>query len=103
MTTPILTQEERAALAPYETHLRTAVEQHYVRGISRIAYEKIYAIHKRLYPKSTPRLNTNCSICLYEMIRAVGRIYLAQESTKAAEVDNVTPAPKTPKKRTKKA
>lgn len=93
-----LTQEEMTILAPYEENFRTIIEQNWSRGLSRKAYENIYAIYKRIYGVKAARLNVACSTCLLQLLRDMGRIYF--ENIKIEE-PAPEPAP-APKKRTTK-
>lgn len=103
MATTRLTTEEMTALAPYEQNFRTAVEQNWSRGLSRMAYETIYAIYKRIYGAKAARLNTACSICLMQLLKDVGRIYLDNLNAEPEPEPAPTPAPTPKKKTTKKA
>lgn len=97
-----LTQEEFAALAPYEERMSTALYSRWSRNPGRRALEVMADIwRKHSYPGF--RMDFNCSTCIVNLLSDVGRLYFADKAEKeaAAKTEAEKPAeekPAAPKK-----
>lgn len=83
------TDQQRATLAQYEEHLRTAVRSDWARNPGPRALNEINDI---LYAGKTykPRVNYGCQQCLVRLLRDAGTLYFAdleEIAAKKAEED----------------
>lgn len=106
-----MTDEQFAALAPWEDNYKSAIEAKYTRYPGAEAINTMFNIYRAL-TNTRVNINRSCSVCLLHLVQKVGRLYfaekerraqLAAEAAKQAEPEpKPDKAKKTTRKRTKK-
>jgi len=110
-----MTDEQFAALAPWEDNYKSAIEAKYTRYPGAEAINTMFNIYRAL-TNTRVNINRSCSVCLLHLVQKVGRLYFAEKERRAqlaiAEALKVSvssePEPKpdkakkTTRKRTKK-
>lgn len=98
-----MTDEQFAALAPYEANYKTAIELNFSRYPGAVAIDTMYNIYRALTDSRAP-INKACSVCILHLVQKVGKLYFAEkarrEALKTAEPE---PKPDKAKKTSKKA
>lgn len=81
-----LTNEEYIYLQQFEEHMRTAINNNYMRNIQTADIIKIGEIYTRLIGQ-TYRFNKNCGSCRLTLMKKIGAVYFAF-STQTKEVND---------------
>lgn len=69
-----LTKDERKALQPYESWMRTAVEANYARQLPYAASQAVAAVHRAHIGGA---VQWGCSRCALRALKEVGELYFA--------------------------
>ena len=106
-----MTDDQFAALTPYEHHFETALKANYSRYPGVPAIDTMFRIFREL-TGSRIYLNRSCSACVLNLVKNVGKLYFAEkerrEQAAAEQAKQAEPEPKpdkakkTTRKRTKK-
>ena len=112
-----MTDEQFAALAPFEKNYESALKANYTRYPGMTAIDTMFRTYREL-TNSRININRSCSVCVLNLVKNVGKLYfaekerreqLAAEQAKAVELaKQADPEPKpdkakkTTRKRTKK-
>ncbi len=75
----ILTPEDFAAVAVYETQLLTAVRSKYLRNVGRSGLAILVPIYERVKGCKYP-VNHNCAACILGFLQRIGAIYFADKA-----------------------
>lgn len=77
--TPILTQEQRATIQPYERHLHSAVYADYVVALSSTAATALFEVYNTVYHAN--EMNKQCAQCVLKVCKRLGALYYAEQPT----------------------
>ena len=67
-------------LKPFETNLRTALEQDYSRNLPTAALNTIEQVVFDEIPNWNKRTNMSCSHCVLRLLKAAGKLYFDKKS-----------------------
>ena len=67
-------------LKPFETNLRTALEQDYSRNLPTAALNTIEQVVFDEIPNWNKRTNLSCSHCVLRLLKAAGKLYFDKKS-----------------------
>lgn len=73
-----MTDEQFAALAPYEQNFETALKVNYSRYPGMAAIDMMFRIYRDL-TKSRININRSCSVCVLNLVKNVGKLYFAEK------------------------
>lgn len=90
-----LTNEEFAAVAAYETPLRTAIRSNYLRNVGRSGLAVLVPIYARVTGYSI-RVNPNCGPCILDFLKRLGAIYFTDQAEREQQAAEPTPEPMAP-------
>lgn len=76
------TDEQFAALAPFEDNFRTAIDGEWTRRIRTADQQTIKTIYEAATKSRIP-FNQGCGTCLLNLLKRAGRLYFADKAEKA--------------------
>lgn len=74
-----LTKKQRAALAPYERNMHTALYSNFTRAMSVRAIDTVKEVYEQIIGRPY-KMNYNCSSCLIDLMKRVGKYYFESEN-----------------------
>jgi hypothetical protein len=81
-----LTNEQMAALAPFEGRMQTALRSNWCAAVSAHDFNVVLQIYNSV-TGGIRRNNPDCASCVLELFSDMGRIYFAQRDSNARKVE----------------